>query len=84
MKVYKRGEEVKDFLPVQLTIVFESEQDLTNLWYRLNYSIYQAQQHVIDQSQRCILLDDINDSSHDLWDVIDDIVKARSIPITAP
>ena len=84
MKVYKRGEEVKDFAPIQVTIVFESEQDLTNLWYRLNYSIYQAQQHVVDQSQRCIPPDDINDSSHDLWDVLDDIVKARSIPIIAP
>ncbi len=84
MKVFKTKETSDHFQPLGVTIVFESAQDLTNLWYRLNYSVHQAGGQATNQTQSIIPLGDINDSSNDLWDLIDDIKNARDIHTFTP
>ena len=84
MKVFKTKETSDHFQPLGVTIVFESAQDLTNLWYRLNYSVDQAEEQAANLTQRIIPPGDINDSSNDLWDLIDDIKNARGIHTFTP
>ncbi len=80
MKV-KREKKSEVFQPVQITITFESADEVCDLWHRLNLSV-DALTESID-AYACFLYNpqDSDVDSSELWSAIDRIVEERSLRI---
>ena len=63
----------KEFQPIELTITIESEEELCDLWHRLNVSKNVADtQSNNDLKHRCI-------DTYSLWNEIDDLVDINNL-----
>ena len=66
-------QDLKEFTPVTITITFESDKEVCNMWHRMN-----ATGTNINRSINDLLKYKASDDI-DLWSKVDDIVIARNL-----
>jgi len=66
--------ENETFKPITIELVIESEQELCDLWLRMNLSISD-----VDKSYRVLPLKYCSNSNNNLWDVLDEIVNKLNL-----
>ena len=77
MRVEHTNEATKgEFVPIEITMTIESEEELQNLWHRLNVTY----NNIEEGSSGKILGGD--GDSWPLWNLLDDIAGERDINLT--
>ena len=76
MKLINKEEE-KRFKPFEVTILVESEEDLTNLWHRMNVSTRNINYNYLNAYNHAIFY--INDGTTEFWRFLNEKVKELGI-----
>ena len=66
-------QDLKEFTPVTITITFESDKEVCNMWHRMNETVVYINKNIND------LLKYKASRDNDLWSKVDDIARARNL-----
>ncbi len=80
MRVREKTEEPK-FHPVKIEIILESEEEIAELWHRLNISKFQLSEYIKEQNE--FTFDTMGNSSTiiELWRIIDSIADNKMVKL---
>ena len=64
------------FTPIKIELILESEEELNELWGRLEMNINAVEKHLEERNQPIGKISPEDDPFYDLWDELDDIRTA--------